>query len=172
MGNFDVRLRAPSIGALLVCGVFLAGCSVDSSGEPLETQDDPLVAAAAPDTAHLLVLVRSDGGLFSVVESRRVETPLPKRRGETKRMGWSVRATSATGALSHSELVDNPHVVRGAFVEPTNGKTTGVSLTRAGAAMFAIRVPLDTNLVEFFDQAPPSSTRRLTAAPRLGAISL
>lgn len=172
MGSFGVHVRAPSMEAVLVCGLVLAGCSVESSPVNMGEQSNSLVGAAAPDPAHLLVLVRSDGGLFSVTESRRVESPLPKRRGETKRVGWSVRASSASGALSHAELVDNPHVLRGAFVDPATGKTSGVSLTRAGSATFAIRVPLDTNLVEFFEQAPPSSARTLTAAPRLGAISL
>jgi hypothetical protein len=158
---------APFALALVV-----AGCGVHSNGEDVEQRLSPVSSVQAPDNAHLLVLVRSDGGLFSVVSSTLVNEPMPKRRGETKSVGWSVRASAAGGVPLYSELMDDPRVLRGAFADPTTGQTTGVSLMRSGSVTFAIRVPITTTFVEFFEQAAPSSARSAASPARLGAINL
>ena len=118
-----LQLRAVAM-APFVLALVVAGCSVDSNGEDVGQHPSAVSSVPVPDNAHLLVLVRSDGGLFSVVSSTRVNEPLPKRRGETKRVGWSVRASAAGGVPLHSELMEDPRVLRGVFAEPTTGQTT------------------------------------------------
>ncbi len=175
MRRRDVRprlqLRAVAM-APFAFALAVAGCGVNSNGESVERRVSAVSSAEAPDGAHLLVLVRSDGGLFSVVSSTLVNEPMPKRRGETKRVGWSVRASAAGGVPLNSELMDDPRVLRGAFAEATTGQTTGVTLMRSGSVTFAIRVPITTTLVEFFEQPAPSSARSAAPPARLGAINL
>ena len=171
-----------SLALVLLSG--LAACSVENAeDEPVAGVANGLTGPDAPANAHLLVLVRSDKGAFTVVSSRRVDGPLPKRRGETKQAGWSFRAAGPAGVPAHQGILDNPHTLRGDFKDAVTGDTQGVAITRAAAATFAVRVPLGTNLVEFFDQRLPADAAAAAAgakaaantpagAVRLGSVAL
>lgn len=175
-----LRILNLALAGLLLCGV--VGCSVDTSiDENVADARDSLNGEAS---AHLLVLVRSDNGTFQVVGSRRVESPLPQRRGDTKQVGWAYRTAGVSGAPVQRGILDNPHTLRGDFKEGGDGHTAGTAITRSGPATFAVRVPLGTKIIDFFDQQLPASAAAAAAgakaagdttppgASRLGSVSL
>jgi hypothetical protein len=164
----SLRILNLALAGLLLCTA--AGCSVDTSlDENVAEGHDGLSASDA--SAHLLVLVRSDNGSFQVVSSRRVESPLPKRRGETKQAGWAYRAAGLSGAPVQRGMLDNPHVLRGDFSEGADGHTTSTAVTRGGAATFAVRVPLGTKIIDFFDQRLPVDAAAAAAGAKAGAAA-
>jgi hypothetical protein len=163
-----IRALGLALAGLLLCGV--AGCSVDTSSDENVTEaSDALNTADAK--AHLLVLVRSDNGVFTVVGSRRVESPLPKRRGDTKQTGWAFRAAGPSGAPVEQGILDNPHTLRGDFAEGADAHTTGTAITRGGPATFAVRVPVGTKLIDFFDQRLPARAAAAAAGAKAAGVS-
>jgi hypothetical protein len=175
-----LRILNLALAGLLLSGA--VGCSVDTSLD--ENVAETQTSLSADANAHLLVLVRSDNGAFQVVGSRRVESPLPKRRGDTKQAGWAYQAAGVSGAPVQRGMLDNPHTLRGDFKDSADGPTSGTAITRGGPATFAVRVPLGTKNIDFFDQRLPVTAAAAAAgakaagdttppgALRLGSVSL
>lgn len=176
------RLLAGLIGkcffaALASVALLLAtSCAARSDGGESVAHEQSKLATAA--SGHLLVLIRSANGAFSVVRTKEVSGPLPKQRGRALPRNWQLRALSPDGSALHIGSLPNPHELRGDFADPVTGATSGVFVTRPEAA-FLVHVPLGSRTIEFFEaptNAPSiASNRAASTGPvgnKLGQVTL
>jgi hypothetical protein len=171
----DLAVRSASslgcVALLTAASTFLAGCNSEEpeqTGHPAVGRLEQKLSA----DSHLLLLVSSSGGSFTLVGSREVPGPLPTRRGPPQARDWSLRAQSSSGAVLHSAPLPDPHTLRGEFPASAAGNIEAFQQTQA-ATVFPIRVPLGSRSVEFFDERTPAAGARTRAVSnRIGVLQL
>ncbi len=143
----------PARIASVIVSLALACARNDRAAIERMQQRVELPPAGRADT-HLLVLVRSEAGTFSLLRITGVPGQLPKRRGNVGPSEWTYRALSEEGVVLHTESMGDPHAVHGSFTDPTTGEASGVVRRQDGVA-FGVRVPFWTAQVQFFEGSPP-----------------
>jgi hypothetical protein len=155
--------------ACAVAAVLSSGCAHQAEeNEVGQLRQAVTTTSVNPALQHRLLIVESNAGAFTVVSNTLLDGRLPKLRKIAVGRGWGVRAKDSAGTIIHTDMVANPHTLRGAFDE-NDGSTSGVFLTTSTPAQIGLRVPAVAETVEFFEGSALSGA---AASNLLGSLSI